>query len=80
MASEAVFSNESSPVAAVLVGNASDPAGTIEIQDVLFTSIGNLPGLVMVVWAAQSITLGSCAMWGNWAPVISLKVFLVNIL
>ena len=46
----------------VQVGNQGD-AGTVEISDILFTSIGALPGLIMVEWNVQADIQGSVGMW-----------------
>jgi glucan 1,3-beta-glucosidase len=44
------------------VGNEGD-VGTVEISDMLFTSVGALPGLVMVEWNVAAETQGSVGMW-----------------
>jgi glucan 1,3-beta-glucosidase len=46
----------------VRVGAPND-TGTVEISDMLFTSIGALPGLIMVEWNVQAETQGSVGMW-----------------
>lgn len=46
----------------VQVGQASD-VGTVEISDILFTSVGSLPGLIMVEWNVQGEEKGSVGMW-----------------
>ena len=46
----------------IRVGNVGD-IGTVEISDMLFTSIGALPGLIMMEWNVQAETKGSVGMW-----------------
>lgn len=45
------------------VGNGGE--GTVEIQNLLFTSQGALPGLVLMYWDIKAKTQGSVAMWGK---------------
>ena len=52
------------PQAMIQVGNVGD-VGTVEISDMLFTSIGSLPGLVMVEWNVQAASQGSVSMWDS---------------
>ena len=47
----------------IQVGNVGD-VGNIEIQDLLFTSVGQLPGLILVSWWASAAVQGSVGMWG----------------
>jgi len=56
------FADASSPQVMIKVGEAND-VGTVEIYDMLFASIGALPGLVMVEWNVQAETQGSVGMW-----------------
>jgi hypothetical protein len=56
------FADESNPQALIVVGNGD--TGNIEMQDLLFTSVGNLPGLVLVEWNINAASQGSAAMWG----------------
>ncbi|CAK7568439.1 MAG: hypothetical protein SEPTF4163_006429 [Sporothrix epigloea] len=62
VASGDYFANMTSPKVMVQVGNAGD-VGTVEISDLLFTSIGSLPGLVLVEWNVQAETQGSVGIW-----------------
>jgi glucan 1,3-beta-glucosidase len=62
VASGSYFGNMASPKPMIKVGNAGD-VGTVEISDILFTSIGALPGLIMVEWNVQAETPGSVGMW-----------------
>ncbi|KKA30026.1 hypothetical protein TD95_001514 [Thielaviopsis punctulata] len=64
VASGSEFQNTEAPTPMVKVGNVGD-VGTIEISDILFTSIGNLAGLVMVEWNVAAETQGSVAMWDS---------------
>jgi glucan 1,3-beta-glucosidase len=47
----------------VTVGQGAD--GTVELQNILFTSQGALPGLVLVQWNIKAKTQGSVGMWGE---------------
>jgi hypothetical protein len=64
VASGANFADASRPTVAIAVGNAGD-VGVIEMQDLLFTSTGTLPGLVLVEWNVAPSAQGSVAMWGE---------------
>ncbi|SPQ22989.1 a8ef266c-8802-41e8-87ee-6caa1a908fce [Thermothielavioides terrestris] len=46
----------------IRVGNPGD-VGTVEISDMLFTSIGALPGLVLAEWNVQAESPGSVGIW-----------------
>ena len=62
MASGNYFANMASPQVMVKVGSVGS-IGTVEISDILFTSIGALPGLVMVEWNMGADTQGSVGLW-----------------
>lgn len=62
VASGTYFANMSNPKPMIQVGKVGD-IGTVEISDMLFTSIGALPGLVLVEWNVQAETPGSVGMW-----------------
>lgn len=62
VASGTFFADASNPQLMVRVGNPNDKE-IVEISDVLFTSIGALPSLVMVEWNVQASTQGSVRMW-----------------
>ncbi|OOG00127.1 glycoside hydrolase family 55 protein, partial [Aspergillus carbonarius ITEM 5010] len=62
VASGDYFADITSPKAMIQVGNAGD-VGQVEISDILFTSIGELPGLVMVEWNIQAELQGYAGMW-----------------
>lgn len=62
VASGPYFSDASNPKVMVQVGSQGD-AGTVEISDMLFTSIGALPGLIMLEWNVQADSRGSVGMW-----------------
>jgi hypothetical protein len=42
-----------------------DSRGTVEIQDLLFTTIGNTAGAVLVEWNIQASSAGAAGMWGK---------------
>lgn len=56
------FADMKNPRPMVRVGNPGD-SGFVEISDMLFTSIGALPGLVMMEWNVQAETQGSVGIW-----------------
>ena len=56
------FADMARPQVMIRVGNVGD-IGTVEISDMLFTSIGALPGLIMMEWNVQAETKGSVGMW-----------------
>ncbi|RDW56893.1 pectin lyase fold factor [Coleophoma crateriformis] len=64
VASGSYFADMASPKPMIQVGTTGD-VGTVEISDILFTSIGELPGLIMVEWNVQAETQGSVGMWDS---------------
>lgn len=62
VASGPVFEDISNPQPMIRVGAPND-IGTVEISDMLFTSIGALPGLIMMEWNVQAENQGSVGMW-----------------
>ncbi|KAH8901136.1 pectin lyase-like protein [Thozetella sp. PMI_491] len=56
------FGNSKAPKPLFQVGLPGD-VGNVEIQDLLFTSKGNTPGLVFVEWNVRAASAGSAAMW-----------------
>jgi glucan 1,3-beta-glucosidase len=65
VASGSYFANMASPKPMLQVGKAGGEVGTIEISDLLFTSIGNLPGLVLMQWNVQAEKQGSVGIWDS---------------
>lgn len=39
--------------------------GTVEIQDLLFATIGNTVGAILVKWNIQASSAGAAGMWGK---------------
>ncbi|GLA11528.1 hypothetical protein AnigIFM62618_005494 [Aspergillus niger] len=64
VASGDYFADMTSPKVMIQVGNPGD-VGTVEISDMLFTSIGELPGLVMMEWNVQAEIQGSVGIWDS---------------
>jgi glucan 1,3-beta-glucosidase len=64
VASGPYFANMAAPKPMIQVGKAGD-LGTVEISDILFTSIGELPGLIMVEWNVQAEEKGSVGIWDS---------------
>jgi hypothetical protein len=58
------FANEDNPAAMITVGTGEQ--GTAQLQNIIFTSRGALPGLVMVQWNMKATTKGSVGMWGKF--------------
>ena len=57
------FANESNPQPLITVGEGG--TGNVEIQNIMFTSQGALPGLVLLQWDIQAASQGSAALWGT---------------
>ena len=62
VASGSYFGDMMNPAVMIRVGQEGD-VGTVEISDMLFTSIGALPGLVMVEWNMAEENQGSVGLW-----------------
>lgn len=62
VASGPFFANIAAPKPMIQVGSPGD-VGTVEISDMLFTSIGALPGLIMMEWNVAAATPGSVGIW-----------------
>lgn len=58
------FADASSPEVMIRVGGPGD-VGVVEISDILFTSIGALPGLVMMEWNIQGDAQGTAGIWDS---------------
>ncbi|KAH7071790.1 LysM domain-containing protein [Paraphoma chrysanthemicola] len=61
MAYGSAFADENNPTAMITVG--SGEKGTVEMQNLMFTSRGALPGLVLVQWNIKAAEQGSAGMW-----------------
>lgn len=46
------------------VGHAGD-VGVMEIQDLMFTTVGATAGVVLMEWNVQQGNTGSAALWGK---------------
>ncbi|OBT68746.1 hypothetical protein VE03_02225 [Pseudogymnoascus sp. 23342-1-I1] len=68
VASGSYFADMDNPKVMVKVGNRGD-VGSIEITDMIFTSIGALPGLIFVEWNIEEDSPGSAAMWDSHVRV-----------
>jgi hypothetical protein len=69
MASGAKFSDMGNPHVMFQVGNPGD-VGSVEIQDLLFTTKGAAAGAVLVEWNVKASNPGSAAMWGKNDTII----------
>jgi hypothetical protein len=58
----------SKPKILIKVGNAGD-IGSVEMQDLLFTTRGATAGLILVEWNIQADSPGSAALWDCHARV-----------
>jgi len=67
------FADATKPTTLVVVG--SGGTGKVELQDLLFTSVGNLPGLILVEWNVNAAFQGSAAMWGSYLFSLSKALF-----
>jgi len=47
------------------VGN-KDQVGSVEIQDLLFTTKGGTAGVILIEWNLQADEQGSAGMWGRF--------------
>lgn len=65
VASGDYFADEQNPKPLLKVGATSGQTGIVEITDILFTSIGQLPGLVLVEWNMAADEQGSAALWDS---------------
>lgn len=67
MATGINYQNAKSPHVLFRVGKKGGEVGHVQIQDLLFTTIGATSGLVAVEWniAVGVPTTGSAAMWGK---------------
>jgi hypothetical protein len=64
VASGAKFSDENNPRPLIQVGNKGDK-GKVEIQDILFTTVGPTKGLIAIEWNIAADAPGSAAMWDS---------------
>lgn len=58
------FTNASAPRAMITVGQ-GEKEGVVQLENLLFTSRGALPGLVLLNWDMQSSKPGDVGMWGE---------------
>ncbi|GAP93420.1 hypothetical protein SAMD00023353_10300200 [Rosellinia necatrix] len=56
------FSDASKPVVMLKVGKDGD-VGTVEMQDLILTSKGPTPGVVLMEWNVQAKSAGAAALW-----------------
>ncbi|KAI0457369.1 pectate lyase superfamily protein-domain-containing protein [Xylaria acuta] len=56
------FSDASKPTVMLKVGNDGD-VGTVEMQDLILTSKGPTPGVVLMEWNVQASSPGAAALW-----------------
>ena len=61
-ASGSKFSDATKPIVMLKVGNSGD-VGTVELQDLILTSKGPTPGVVMMEWNVLAKTAGAAALW-----------------
>ena len=63
------FSDQENPQVVVRigeVGNNEQQCGTVEITDVVFTTVGPAPGAIVVEWNARSIVMEANKPGGMW--------------
>lgn len=56
------FGNASKPKVILRVGDEGD-VGSVELQDIILTSIGPAPGVVLMQWNIQADAAGSASLW-----------------
>ncbi|ORY15484.1 pectate lyase superfamily protein-domain-containing protein [Clohesyomyces aquaticus] len=56
------FSDASKPIPMFKVGNEGD-VGTVEMQDLILTSKGATPGVILMEWNVQASSAGAAALW-----------------
>jgi hypothetical protein len=66
------FSFIRNPIPLVRVGQKGS-IGSIEIQDLIFTSKQHTAGVIFVEWNIKAVSPGAAAMWGGYLPR-SLKI------
>jgi hypothetical protein len=57
------------------VGNQNE-TGSVEMQDLLFTTIGPTPGVVLVEWNIKADSQGSAALWGKLSTIHNSAVYM----
>ena len=62
VASGSRFADMTDPQPMIRVGS-DGQTGVVEISDILFTSVGSLPGLIMVEWNIAGSSQASAGMW-----------------
>jgi hypothetical protein len=70
MAQGPKFGDMNNPHVMAQVGNPGD-VGSVEIQDILFTTQGATAGAVLVEWNIQQSSAGSAAMWGKYMYLLA---------
>jgi glucan 1,3-beta-glucosidase len=66
MATGSFFGDEKNPQPMFQVGQPGDK-GSVEMSDVVFSTIGSVPGAVLVEWNSDAASQGSNAMWdAHW--------------
>ncbi|KAL3486958.1 pectate lyase superfamily protein-domain-containing protein [Aspergillus germanicus] len=56
------FSDASNPVVMLNIGNEGD-VGTVELQDLILTSKGPTPGVILMEWNVAASSAGAAALW-----------------
>jgi len=64
VASGANFQNAAQPNPLIRVGE-SGSKGSVELQDLIFTSTGPVPGLTILEWNIEAESPGAAAIWGE---------------
>lgn len=62
MARGSFFSDMANPQPVFRVGHPGD-TGLVELSDLIFETVGALPGAIMMEWNVAEASQGSCAMW-----------------
>lgn len=62
MAKGSFFSDSNSPQPVFRVGQTGD-TGSVELSDLIFETMGPLPGAIMMEWNVAETSQGSCGLW-----------------
>ena len=63
----------SHPRPLIRVGEANQ-RGDVELQDLLFTTKGQTPGVILVEWNIEASKPGSAGMWGEFLNACSAQL------
>lgn len=68
------FADAQRPKAMITVGQ-GEKNGLVQLENLLFTSRGSLPGLALLQWNLQSTKQGDVGLWGNWCIMLNKFIY-----